>query len=182
MLTVSAGHLSGRNFERFRAQCPLLRLPIFEIMKETVTHPSKVLCWVSFADLFVCRCFHFAVFILKLSRAEEIGFVMFDLFLVDSFWGVVVTCMVTTAQQIHSLAVPVIALNVRSYALRKHYFRRCTGAVWVSITSIHNECVICAAFCAFGHLRICSFWSADVVCYCCAFRTVATFTLLLTWH
>ena len=33
----------------------------FEIIKETVTHPSKVPRCASFSDLFVCRSFLFAV-------------------------------------------------------------------------------------------------------------------------
>jgi len=39
----------------------IVRLPIYEIIKDTVTHPSKVLCYALFTDLFVCRSFYFAI-------------------------------------------------------------------------------------------------------------------------
>ena len=71
--------------------------------------------------LVTCLCVELCIlplYLCKYGLAEEIAIVMFDHYLFDIFLGAVVTCRSATAQQIHSSAVPVIALNIRSYTLR----------------------------------------------------------------
>ena len=73
-------------------------------------------------QLLTCLCVNVSILqlylIAKFNLAEEIGIGKLDHYLVDIFSGAVVTCSCATAQQFHSSAVPVIALNIRSYALR----------------------------------------------------------------
>ena len=66
MLTVSAGHLSGRSMfstnvtEKCGTSAPNIYCKVtdFEIITETVTQPSKILRYASVTDLLVCRTFY----------------------------------------------------------------------------------------------------------------------------
>ena len=151
----------------------------FKVIKETVTHRSK---HYGMRHLLTCLC---------------IGLCILQLYLIVKLWSSWGNCD-CNVRSLSTWYFFRCCCNLQVCDCTTHSQFRCTcyrfeypqlyltiTLLWkvqwcrVSVTSIQNERVISAAFGAFGHLRICSFSSTEVVCCCCVVRTVLTFTLLL---